>query len=137
MEAVAVIHPDQFLSASGVDSSCAASGVDSAWSAVTRLSDLYVDQFAATLQDERYFDADTDCILGTTGTDCETLGSSDCGDTISCRIERLYKVVLCAYPDSTTDGLCVASADGTQPDGQVYGEIFITPRNDVMISKVY
>lgn len=137
MEAVATIHPTQFISPPPLDSSCTASGVNSAWSSVTRLSELYVDVFTAALHAERYLDADTGCILGTSGTDCETDTAADCGDTISCRIERLYKVTLCAYPDRTTDGLCVPAADGTQPDGQIFGEMFAAPRNDVIIARVY
>lgn len=137
MEAVAVIHPTQFISSPTQDSSCSASGANSAWSAVTRLADLYVDIFTAALEAERYLDADTGCIFGTSGTDCAAFTASDCGDTVSCRIERLYKVTLCAYPGDTTDGLCVPAATGAQPDGQVFGEIYVSPRNDVIISRVY
>lgn len=137
MEAVAIIHPTQFISTPTQDSSCAATGGNSAWEAVTRVSDIYVDVFTAERHSERYVDIDTGCIFGTAGSDCELNTATDCGDSVSCRIERLYKVTICAYPDSTTDGLCVPAADGTQPDGQIFGEIFASPRNDAVIAKVY
>ena len=59
IEAVAIIHPTQFISPPPLDSSCTASGVNSAWSPVTRLSELYVDVFTAALHAQRYVDADS------------------------------------------------------------------------------
>ena len=138
MEAVAEIHPTAYdLATSGRDSSCASS--DGTWQPVTIASEMFVDQFDVSVVDETVFNADTGCAFDT---DCDGDGADDhsntaeCGDTLSCRIERLYAITMCAYPE-TTDNQCVAAADGSQPDGQVLAEILVTPRNDVLIARVY
>ncbi len=137
VEAVAVIHPDQY-DAPGASSSeasgCNASGGSSAWQPITSTQDLYVDRLVFTQIGESYFDSDAGCEMSVDA-GCET-NVTACGDTISCRIERLYKVELCAYPQATDD-LCVAGAGGSQPDGQLYAEVFVAPRNSVLISRSY
>ena len=136
VEAVAVVHPDQY-DAPGASSSetshCSASGGTSAWQSITSIEDLYVDRLIFSQIGETYFDADAGCEMSVDA-GCET-DTAACGDTISCRIERLYKVEFCAYPGAG-DGLCVAGGGG-QPDGQLYAEIFVAPRNSVLISRSY
>ena len=136
VEAVSTIHPDQYDAPSAtapVASECGDSGVSAGWNAITSLQDLYVDRLVFTQVGETYFDSDQGCEFAVDG--CET-DTSACGDSISCRIERLYKVEVCAYPENTDD-LCVPAADGTQPDGQLYAELFVSPRNSVLISRSY
>ena len=135
VEGVSVVHPDAYDSGTpaGETSDCAASGSSSAWQAITSVDQLYFDRFIIALDDEIYFDADNGCQLGSTGCDSDT---SNCGDSISCRVDRLYKVELCAYGEPI-DNLCVPSAGGTQPDGQLFSELFITPRNNVLLARSY
>ena len=136
VEAVSVIHPDQYDAPGAVapeTSGCTASGGSSAWQPITVLNDLYVDTLTFTKPGETYFDSDAGCEFSVSS--CET-DTSTCGDTVSCRIERLYKVVVCAYPENT-DGQCVPAAGGSQPDGQLYAELFVSPRNSVLISRSY
>ena len=131
VEAVSVIHPSQYDvvgATAPVSSDCAAAGGSSAWQSITTVPDLYVDRFVFTMPGETYFDADAGCEFSVSG--CET-SASTCGDTVSCRIERLYKVEVCAYPGDT-DNQCASS-----PDGRLYAEIFVSPRNNVLISRDY
>jgi type II secretory pathway component PulJ len=131
VEAVSVIHPSQYDvvgATAPVSSDCAAAGGSSAWQSITTAPDLYVDRFVFTMPGETYFDADAGCEFSVGG--CET-SASTCGDTVSCRIERLYKVEVCAYPGDT-DNQCASS-----PEGKLYAEIFVSPRNNVLISRDY
>ena len=102
--------------------------------AVTNLSDVFVDTFTVELVEQESADGDNGCVLGTVGASpCDTYGSTnlaDCGTTsLSCRIDRLYKITLCAYPENT-DGLC-----GGNPANKIYTEVFAKPRNAVLIQK--
>ena len=131
VEAVSVIHPSQYDvvgATAPVSSDCAAAGGSSAWQSITTAPDLYVDRFVFTMPGETYFDADAGCEFSVGG--CET-SASTCGDTVSCRIERLYKVEVCAYPGDT-DNQCASS-----PEGKLYAEVFVSPRNNVLISRDY
>lgn len=131
VEAVSVIHPSQYDvvgATAPVSSDCAAAGGSSAWQSITTAPDLYVDRFVFTMPGETYFDADAGCEFSVGG--CET-SASTCGGTVSCRIERLYKVEVCAYPGDT-DNQCASS-----PEGKLYAEIFVSPRNNVLISRDY
>lgn len=136
VQAVSVIHPDQYDApgaAAPISSGCNDASSSGGWAPITALQDLYVDRLIFSKVDETYFDSDTGCEFSVDGCESDT---STCGDTTSCRIERLYKVEVCAYPENT-DNLCVPSADGTQPDGQMYSELYVSPRNSVLISKSY
>ena len=131
VEAVSVIHPSQYDvvgSTAPVSSDCAATGGSSAWQSITTAPDLYVDRFVFTMPGETYFDADAGCEFSVGG--CETSAGAG-GDTVSCRIERLYKVEVCACPGDT-DNQCASS-----PEGRLYAEIFVSPRNNVLISRDY
>ena len=136
IEAVSVIHPNQYIGSSPVDSSCTATGGTSAWAPLSDTTELYFDRFTITEQASTIYDGDTACVLGTAGTDCEANVYADCGDSISCRIKRVYKLEVCAYP-TNTDALCDPNYGGSVPSGQLYNEFFVTPRNDVLISKDY
>ncbi len=131
VEAVSTIHPSQYDvvgASASVTSDCSATGGSSAWQPITALTDLYADRLVFTMPGETYFDADAGCEFSVGG--CET-NASACGDTVSCRIERLYKVEVCAYLGDT-DNQCASS-----PDGRLYAEIFVSPRNNVLISRDY
>jgi prepilin-type N-terminal cleavage/methylation domain-containing protein len=136
IEAVSVIHPNQYTGSAPVDSSCTATGVTSAWAPLSEATELYFDRFTITEQASMIYDGDTGCVLGTADTDCESKVYSDCGDSISCRIKRVYKVEVCAYP-THIDDLCDPNYGGKVPRGQLYNEFFVTPRNDVLVSKDY
>jgi len=136
IEAVSVIHPNQYIGSAPVESSCTATGGTSAWAPLSETTELYFDRFTITEQASTIYDGDTACVLGTAGTDCESNVYADCGDSISCRIKRVYKVEVCAYPNNTDD-LCDPNYGGSVPSGQLYNEFFVTPRNDVLISKDY
>ena len=136
IEAVSVIHPNQYLGSAPSDSECTASGASSAWELLTTNADIYFDRFSVTQEAQTIYEGDTGCVLGTAGTDCESHVFADCGDTISCRIKRVYKVELCAY-DGDTDDLCDESFGADAPERQYYNELFVTPRNDVLIAKDY
>ena len=136
IEAVSIIHPNQYTGSAPVDSSCTATGGTSAWAPLSETTELYFDRFTITEQASTIYDGDTSCVLGTAGTDCESNVYGDCGDSISCRIKRVYKVEVCAYP-TNTDDLCDPNYGGSVPSGQLYNEFFVTPRNDVLISKDY
>lgn len=136
VEAVSVIHPSQYdvVGAAATETSgCSASGAASAWQPITEASDLFIDRFVFSKPGETYYDSDAGCEFSVGG--CET-STSACGDSVSCRIERLYKVEICGYPGAT-DNQCVPAADGSQPDGQLYLELFVSPRNSVLISRDY
>ena len=133
VEAVSVIHPSQYDVVGAtvpVSSDCAATGGSSAWQSITTAPDLYVDRFEFTMPCEAYYDADAGTEFSV---DCQTsvTNVTSCGDTVSCRIERLYKVEVCAYPGDT-DNQCASS-----PEGKLYAEIFVSPRNNVLISRDY
>jgi prepilin-type N-terminal cleavage/methylation domain-containing protein len=146
IEAVSVIHPNQYIGSAPVDSSCTATGGTSAWAPLSVNSELYFDDFTISECSTTIYDGDTACVVATTAAPgCSTpavtnsCGSNvyaDCGDSISCRIKRVYKVEVCAYP-TATDGLCDPNYGGSVPNGQLYNEFFVTPRNDVLISKDY
>ena len=136
IEAVSVVHPNQYIGSAPVESSCTATGGTSAWAPLSETTELYFDRFTITEQASTIYDGDTACVLGTAGTDCESNVYADCGDSISCRIKRVYKVEVCAYP-TNTDDLCDPNYGGSVPSGQLYNEFFVTPRNDVLISKDY
>ena len=136
IEAVSVIHPNQYIGSAPVDSSCTATGGTSAWAPLSETTELYFDRFTITEQASTIYDGDTACVLGTVGTDCAANVYADCGDSISCRIKRVYKLEVCAYP-TNTDALCDPNCGGSVPSGQLYNEFFVTPRNDVLISKDY
>jgi prepilin-type N-terminal cleavage/methylation domain-containing protein len=136
IEAVSVIHPNQYLSGAPSDSECTASGASSAWERLTTNTELYFDRFSITQEAQTIYEGDTGCVLGTVGTDCESNVFADCGDTISCRIKRIYKIELCAYVGATDD-LCDPDFGSDAPERQYYNELFVTPRNDVLISKDY
>lgn len=136
LEATALVHPDEYLpgGATPSNSECNASGASSAWVPVTKLADVFVDTFTVELVDQDSADGDNGCILSTAGSaPCDTYGNigvAQCGTTsLSCRIDRLYKVTLCAYSGST-DGLC-----SSNPDNKIYAELFAKPRNSVLIQK--
>lgn len=136
IEAVSVIHPEQYLGSAPVDSSCSASGATSAWEPLTAYSDLYFDRFSVSQEAQTIYDGDSGCALGTVGSECESNVYADCGDSISCRITRIYRIELCAYPEATDD-LCDPTYGADTPAGQLYNELFVTPRNDVLISMDY
>lgn len=143
MEAVAVIHPGEYDTTPTDDSACDATGNTSAWSELTASDSLYVDEFEVELLAQTIIDADNNCPLGVNGASpCDSHATysnplgSDCGNTVSCRVQRLYKIKLCAYPGST-DGQCVAAAGGSQPENQIYVEVLASPRNDTLIAKAY
>jgi type II secretory pathway component PulJ len=136
IEAVSVIHPNQYLSGAPSDSECTASGASSAWELLTTNTELYFDRFSITQEAQTIYEGDTGCVLGTVGTDCESNVFADCGDTISCRIKRIYKIELCAYVGATDD-LCDPAYGSNVPKRQYYNALFVTPRNDVLISKDY
>lgn len=136
IEAVSVIHPNQYLSGAPSDSECTASGASSAWERLTTNTELYFDRFSITQEAQTIYEGDTGCVLGTVGTDCESNVFADCGDTISCRIKRIYKIELCAYVGATDD-LCDPAYGSNVPKRQYYNALFVTPRNDVLISKDY
>ena len=143
MEAAAVIHPTEYDSTPSANSACNATGTTSAWSALTISSALYVDEFEIELLDQTVIDAYNNCPLGTNGAaPCDSHGSYsnplglDCGNTVSCRVRRLYKIKICAYPGST-DGQCVPAAGGSQPENQIYVEALASPRNDTLIARAY
>ena len=136
LEAVSVVHPNQFLTATSDDSSCAAIGTPSVWQPLTSRGDLYVDRFSVSQAYQEVFDGDAGCVLGTAGTACEDAAFTDCGDVISCRIKRAYRVEVCTY-DAVEDGLCDPDFGPNVPAGQRYNELFVTPRNDVLISRDY
>ena len=134
LEATVVVHPDEFLSSAPTDSACDASGSDSAWIAITQVEDVFIDSFSVELIDEDIADGDNGCVLGiSAASPCDGYGSTeakDCGTTaLSCRIDRLYKITLCAYPGNT-DNQC-----GSDPDGKLSVELFAKPRNSVLIQK--
>lgn len=134
LEATVVVHPNEYSGSAPINSACDAAGASSAWVPVTKLSDVFVDTFTVHLVDQDSADGDNGCVLGTVGTSpCDTYGSAslaECGTTsLSCRIDRLYKITLCAYPENT-DGLCAAN-----PTNKMYSEIFVKPRNAVLIQK--
>lgn len=136
VEAVSVIHPSQYDVAGAAApeaSDCSATGGTSAWQPITQVSDFYIDRLVFSKPGETYYDSDAGCEFSVGG--CET-NTNACGDSVSCRIERLYKVEICGYPDAT-DNQCVPAADGSQPDGQLYLEFFVSPRNNVLISRDY
>ncbi len=136
VEGVSVVHPDAYdvgAATASETSDCAASDNSSAWQGITSIDQLYFDRFIVSLEDETYFDADSGCEFEST--DCET-DTTTCGDSISCRINRLYKLELCAYPQPA-DNLCVPQAGGSQSSGQLFSEIFITPRNSTLIARSY
>lgn len=143
MEGVAVIHPSEYDSTPSTNSACNATGSTSGWSPLTAAGSLYVDEFEVELLAQTIIDADNNCPLGVNGASpCDghaaysnPLGLN-CGNTVSCRVQRLYKIKLCAYPGST-DGQCVASAGGSQPENQIYVEVLASPRNDMLIAKAY
>lgn len=142
IEGTAVVHPSEFDTPPTESSACDASGA-SAWSQLTVATQLYVDQFAVEVSAQTVRDADNACVLGTDDTaPCDNhsvysdpLGT-DCGNTVSCRIQRLYKITLCAYPGST-DNQCEPTVDGSQPEGQIYVQTLTSPRNDALIARVY
>ena len=124
VEAVSVIHPSQYDVAGAAApeaSDCSATGGTSAWQPITQVSDFYIDRLVFSKPGETYYDSDAGCEFSVGG--CET-NTNACGDSVSCRIERLYKVEICGYPDAT-DNQCVPAADGSQPDGQLYLEFFV------------
>ena len=84
IEAVSVIHPNQYIGSAPVDSSCTATGGTSAWAPLSETAELYFDRFTITEQASTIYDGDTACVLGTVGTDCESNVYADCGDSISC-----------------------------------------------------
>ncbi|MDG1065290.1 MAG: prepilin-type N-terminal cleavage/methylation domain-containing protein [Luminiphilus sp.] len=136
LEATVVVHPDEYASGAPApsNSECNASGETSAWVPVTNLSDVFVDTFTVHLVDQDSADGDNGCVLGAVGTSpCDTYGSTslaDCGTTsLSCRIDRLYKITLCAYSENA-DGLCASN-----PENKIVTEIFAKPRNAVLIQK--
>ncbi len=143
MEGVAVIHPSEYDSAPSTDSACNATGASSGWSALTVANSLYVDEFEVEVLGQTIIDADNNCPLGVNGASpCDSHASYsnplglDCGNTVSCRVQRLYKITICAYPGST-DGECVPAAGGSQPENQIYVEVLASPRNDALIAKAY
>jgi len=136
LEATVVVHPDEYAAGASApsNSECNASGASSAWVPVTKLSDIFIDTFNVQLAKQASADGDNGCVLGAVGTSpCDTYGSTslaDCGTTsLSCRIDRLYKITLCAYSENS-DGLC-----GSNPENKIYTEIFAKPRNAVLIQK--
>lgn len=138
VEAVSVVHPSQYdaVGASAPsDSACGATGGTSAWQALSDIDDIYIDTLTFTKHAETIYDGDTGCELGV-GSDCLSNTYADCGDSISCRIERIYKIELCGYQGSS-DSQCVPSFSGSQPEGQISLRMFASPRNDVLISKDY
>ncbi len=84
IEAVSVIHPNQYIGSAPVDSSCTATGGTSAWAPLSETAELYFDRFTITEQASTIYDGDTACVLGTVGTDYESNVYADCGDSISC-----------------------------------------------------
>jgi len=134
LEATVVVHPNEYSASTPSNSACDASGASSAWVPITNLSDVFVDTFTVELVDQDSADGDNGCVLGTVGASpCDTYGGTslaDCGTTsLSCRIDRLYKITLCAYPENT-DGLCAGN-----PENKIYTEIFSKPRNAVLIQR--
>ena len=113
-------------------SGCTAPPATAPWVPVTRLGDVFVDTFTVELINENIADGDNDCVLGVAGAaPCDTYGNTSlqaCGSTaLSCRIDRLYKVTLCAYPKSI-DNQCA-----NDPDDKIYVELYAKPRNAVLI----
>jgi prepilin-type N-terminal cleavage/methylation domain-containing protein len=136
LEATVVVHPGEYAPGASApsNSECNASGASSAWVSVTKLSDIFIDTFNVQLAEQASADGDNGCGLGAVGTSpCDTYGSTslaDCGTTsLSCRIDRLYKITLCAYSENV-DGLCASN-----PENKIYTEIFAKPRNAVLIQK--
>ena len=143
MEGVAVIHPSEYDSTPTTTSACNSTGGNSGWSPLTVVDSLFVDEFEVELLDQTIIDADNNCPLGVNGASpCDSHATYsnplglNCGNTVSCRIQRLYKIKLCAYPGNT-DGQCVAAAGGSQPENQIYVEVLASPRNDTLIAKAY
>lgn len=134
LEATVVVHPDEYLTSAPTNSACNATGATSAWVPVTKLGDVFVDTFSVELVDEDVADGDNGCILGVSAASpCDSYDSIDatqCGTTsLSCRIDRLYKITICAYPENT-DNQC-----GSNPEGKLSAELFAKPRNSVLIQK--
>jgi hypothetical protein len=131
LEATVGVHPGEYTG-SAPDSGCNVAAATAPWVPVTRLADVFVDTFEVALIDENIADGDNDCTLGVTeAAPCDTYGNTSlqtCGSTaLSCRIDRLYKVTLCAYPGSTS-GQCASD-----PDDKIYVELYAKPRNAVQI----
>jgi prepilin-type N-terminal cleavage/methylation domain-containing protein len=131
LEATVGVHPGEYTG-SAPDSGCNVAAATAPWVPVTRLADVFVDTFEVALIDENIADGDNDCTLGVTeAAPCDTYGNTSlqtCGSTaLSCRIDRLYKVTLCAYPGSTS-GQCASN-----PDDKIYVELYAKPRNAVQI----
>jgi prepilin-type N-terminal cleavage/methylation domain-containing protein len=131
LEATVGVHPKEYTG-SAPDSVCNVAAATAPWVPVTRLADVFVDTFEVALIDENIADGDNDCTLGVTeAAPCDTYGNTSlqtCGSTaLSCRIDRLYKVTLCAYPGSTS-GQCASD-----PDDKIYVELYAKPRNAVQI----
>jgi prepilin-type N-terminal cleavage/methylation domain-containing protein len=131
LEATAGVHPGEYSGGAPV-SGCTAPPATAPWVPVTRLGDVFVDTFTVELINENIADGDNDCVLGVAGAaPCDTYGNTSlqaCGSTaLSCRIDRLYKVTLCAYPKSI-DNQCA-----NDPDDKIYVELYAKPRNAVLI----
>ena len=131
LEATVGVHPGEYTG-SAPASGCDVAAATAPWVPVTKLNDVFVDTFEVALINENIADGDNDCVLGVAGTaPCDTYGDTGlgaCGSTaLSCRIDRLYKVTLCAYPGST-DNQCASN-----PDDKIYVELYAKPRNSVLI----
>ena len=136
MEAISVVHPNQYISPPTLDSSCTATGITSAWKPINEKTRIRFDVFSVIEHASVIYDGDYGCVLGTPDTRCSSSVYSDCGDSISCRIKRVYKIELCAnLADSgyRCDNTTVERMDVNQ----FHTELFVTPRNDVLIAKEY
>ena len=131
LEAAVGVHPGEYTG-TPPSSGCDVENATAPWVPVTRLTDVFVDTFEVELISETIADGDNDCILGVNGAaPCDTYGNTDlatCGSTaLSCRIDRLYRVTLCAYPGGSADQ-CASN-----PDDKIYVELYAKPRNAVLI----
>jgi prepilin-type N-terminal cleavage/methylation domain-containing protein len=131
LEATVGVHPGEY-SSNAPDSECNAAAATAPWVPVTKLTEVLVDSFEVELIEETIVDGDNDCELGENlAPPCDTYGDTGlatCGSTaLSCRIDRLYKVTLCAYPGDTA-GQCTSN-----PDDKIYVELYAKPRNSALI----
>lgn len=136
IEAVSVIHPNQYISSPALDSSCTATGITSAWKPLNEKTRIRFDVFRVVEHTSVIYDGDYGCVLGTPDTKCSSSLYSDCGDSISCRIKRAYKIELCANLAESGYRCDNTTREGMDVD-QFQTKLFVTPRNDVLIAKEY
>lgn len=136
LEAISVVHPNQYISSPALDSSCNAAGITSAWKPLSEKTRIRFDVFRVTEHTTVIYDGDYGCVLGTPDTRCSSSLYSDCGDSISCRIKRVYKIELCANL-ADSGHRCDNTTREKMDVNQFQTELFVTPRNDVLIAKEY